>query len=274
MANRRMFSLDIVNSDAFLEMSTSAQALYFQIAMRADDDGFCSSPVMIQRVIGAKPNDLKNLIEKKFLLQARDGVVIVKHWWLHNTRRKDTFKHSNYLKDNADLKLDFNNSYTFDGDGKRYLNYNESDNKSLAETQQVVNENTTSRQQKNNEPLTQYKSKESKSNQKNLKESNLNHSNQIKDKDLRHDDGWIDEIDNYISDFKKRTTYDLGLVDKITTEAFNYVMEHIQEIKSPVNYFKSILTKNLDNQQTSHGYFPDDREVVVFDPSLDDEEEE
>lgn len=75
MANRRMFSLDVVDTDKFLEMPTSTQALYFQLGMRADDDGFVSSPKRITSLIGASPDDLKLLIAKGFVI-AFDNEVI------------------------------------------------------------------------------------------------------------------------------------------------------------------------------------------------------
>ena len=67
MANKRMFCLDIVNSDAFLDMPLSAQALYFHLGMRADDDGFIGNPKSIQRLAGASQDDLMLLITKRLL---------------------------------------------------------------------------------------------------------------------------------------------------------------------------------------------------------------
>lgn len=112
MANRRLFSLDVVDSDEFLEMPCSSQNLYFHIGVRCDDDGFCNSPNKIIKAIGASSDDLKVLLAKRFLLLCNGGVVLVKHWWLHNTKRKDRYKPSNYLKSNT-LYLDENNAYTF-----------------------------------------------------------------------------------------------------------------------------------------------------------------
>lgn len=117
MANRRCFSMAIVDSDAFLDMPSSAQNLYFHIGMRSDDDGFCASPMKIIKIVNASNDDLKLLIAKKFLLECNNGVVVVKHWWIHNTMRKDTYKPSNYLQDNPDLKLDTNKAYTFNENG-------------------------------------------------------------------------------------------------------------------------------------------------------------
>jgi len=129
MANRRMFSLDIVDSDAFLDMPSSAQNLYFHIGMRSDDDGFCANPNKIIKIVSGSTDDLKLLLAKKFLLECNNGVVVVKHWWMHNTKRKDTYKPSNYLLDNPELKIDEKKAYTFNDKGlpltSRQLSVNE-----------------------------------------------------------------------------------------------------------------------------------------------------
>ena len=79
MAERRMFTQKIVDSDAFLDMPLTTQALYFHLNMRADDDGFINNPKKIQRMIGASDDDLKLLIAKRFLLAFENGVVVIKH---------------------------------------------------------------------------------------------------------------------------------------------------------------------------------------------------
>lgn len=119
MAIRRMISLEIIDSDAFLDMPSSSQNLYFHIVGRADDDGFCDNPKKIIRTCGASNDDLLLLLTKKFLLECPNGVVVVKHWWLMNTKRKDRYKPSNYLKDN-NLYLDENNAYTFEKTDDHY----------------------------------------------------------------------------------------------------------------------------------------------------------
>ena len=68
MARKRMFDIEIVDTDLFLEMPQSTQNLYFHLGMRADDDGFVSNPKKIIRTIGANEDDLKILITKKFII--------------------------------------------------------------------------------------------------------------------------------------------------------------------------------------------------------------
>jgi len=120
MANRRCITLDIVDTDEFLDLPVSAQALYFHICVRADDDGFCDNAHKICKFTNTSFDDLSLLLKKKFLLQGNKGIVIVKHWWMHNTKRKDTYKQSPHLKDNLEICVDENNAYTFDKSKKRY----------------------------------------------------------------------------------------------------------------------------------------------------------
>lgn len=94
MANRRMFSLDVVDTDIFLDLPISSQALYFHLGMRADDDGFVSSPKRVTAMIGANQDDLKLLIAKGFVIALEDGIIVIRHWkqnnYIQNDRRKNT----------------------------------------------------------------------------------------------------------------------------------------------------------------------------------------
>lgn len=112
MAERRMFTQKIVDSDAFLDMPLSAQALYFHLNMRADDDGFVNNPKKIQRMIGASDDDLKLLIAKRFLLCFDSGIIVIKHWRMHNLLRKDRYCPTQYQDEMALLELKDNKSYT------------------------------------------------------------------------------------------------------------------------------------------------------------------
>ena len=92
MAERRMFAKTIIDSDTFIDMPLSAQALYFHLSMRADDDGFVNSPKRIQRMIGAADDDMKLLVAKSFLIPFESGIVVIKHWKIHNYIRGDRKK--------------------------------------------------------------------------------------------------------------------------------------------------------------------------------------
>jgi hypothetical protein len=112
MAERRMFSQQIIDSDAFLEMPLSAQALYFHLSMRADDDGFVDNPKKIQRMVSASGDDLKLLIVKRYILTFDSGVIVIKHWRIHNTLRNDRYKETVYLEEKAMLEIKGNKAYT------------------------------------------------------------------------------------------------------------------------------------------------------------------
>jgi len=112
MAQKRMFSLKIVDTDAFLDMPLSSQALYFHLAMRADDDGFVSNPKKISKVLGTQDDDLKVLLSKRFILPFESGVCVIKHWRIHNYIAKDRYNQTNYVKEKKQLKIKSNSSYT------------------------------------------------------------------------------------------------------------------------------------------------------------------
>ena len=114
MAERRMFAKTIIDSDAFLDMPLSSQALYFHLSMRADDEGFINNPKKIVRMIGASEDELKLLIAKHFVIPFESGVCVIKHWRIHNYIQKDRFKETVYQEERAMLTLKENNAYTLD----------------------------------------------------------------------------------------------------------------------------------------------------------------
>ena len=112
MAERRMFAKTIIDSDAFIDMPLSTQALYFHLSMRADDEGFINNPKKIMRMIGASEDDLKVLCLKKLIIPFESGIVAVKHWKIHNYIQKDRYKPTVYLEERSRLKLKDNGAYT------------------------------------------------------------------------------------------------------------------------------------------------------------------
>ena len=116
MAERRMFAKTIIDSDAFMEMPVTARLLYYDLSMRADDDGFINSPKKIQRMIGASDDDLRILITRKFIIPFESGVVVIKHWRIHNYIQKDRYKPTVYKDEMAKLSVKDNNAYSLDTD--------------------------------------------------------------------------------------------------------------------------------------------------------------
>lgn len=112
MAERRMFAKTIIDSDAFLDMPLSTQALYFHLSMRADDDGFINNPKKIQRTIGASDDDLKLLAVKNFIIPFESGVVVIKHWKIHNYIQSDRYKPTVYEDEKSMITTKNNKAYT------------------------------------------------------------------------------------------------------------------------------------------------------------------
>ncbi len=129
MARKRMFDLEIVDTDLFLEMPQSTQNLYFHLGMRADDDGFVSNPKKIVKTIGANDDDLKILFLKQFIIPFESGVVVIRHWKLNNYLRKDRYVETIYKEEKKQLIEDENGIYNLNcnigipNDNQRYTQY-------------------------------------------------------------------------------------------------------------------------------------------------------
>lgn len=107
-----MFAKTIVTSDAFLDMPPTARCLYFTLAMFADDDGFVNNPKSIMRQVGSTTDDMNILIAKKFVLVFESGVIVIKHWRIHNYIRGDRKHETKYAEEMAMLTTDDNGAYT------------------------------------------------------------------------------------------------------------------------------------------------------------------
>ena len=105
MATRRMFSLDVVNTDLFLDMPVSAQCLYFHLGMRADDDGFIASPKQIMRMATCTQDDMKILVSKGFVIPFESGIVVIRHWKQHNYIQSDRYRKTKYTEEKDRLEL-------------------------------------------------------------------------------------------------------------------------------------------------------------------------
>ncbi len=111
MAERRMFAKTIIDSDAFLDMPQTAQLLYFHLAMRADDDGFVNKPKTVMRMVGSRDDDLACLAAKKFIIPFESGVVVIKHWRIHNYIKNDRYVETKYKAEKDMLETDENKAY-------------------------------------------------------------------------------------------------------------------------------------------------------------------
>lgn len=114
MAEKRMFAKSIIDTDLFLEMPLTTQALYFHLSLRADDEGFVNAPKKIMRMIGASEDDIKILITKQFLIPFDSGVVVIKHWRIHNYIQKDRFKATFCTAERKLLSVEKSGVYSLD----------------------------------------------------------------------------------------------------------------------------------------------------------------
>lgn len=117
MAERRMFTKKVTDDDNFMSLSSSAQALYLHLSMSADDDGFCNQVSLSMFKAHASVQDLQALLEKRYIYQFENGVIVIKHWRMANALRKDRYTPTAFQEELAHLKLKDNGSYSWLPDG-------------------------------------------------------------------------------------------------------------------------------------------------------------
>ena len=113
MAERRMFTKKVTDDDNFMSLSSSAQALYLHLSMSADDDGFCNQVSASMFKAHASVQDLQALLEKRYIYQFENGVIVIKHWRMANALRKDRYTPTAFQEELAQLDLKENGSYTW-----------------------------------------------------------------------------------------------------------------------------------------------------------------
>lgn len=111
MADKRMFSTKVIGSDVFTSMPFSAQALYFQLCMSADDEGFLNNAKSVQRMLGASDADVEELLRQKFVIRFESGVMLIRHWKVNNYIAKDRFKESGFKSEKAMIQTDRDKAY-------------------------------------------------------------------------------------------------------------------------------------------------------------------
>lgn len=252
MARKRMFRLDVLETDAFMDMPLTTQALYFHLNLRADDDGFIGNPNQIVRLIGASSDDLKLLIAKRFVLVFEDGVIVIKHWRMHNTLSANRYKETNFIEDKALLKLKDNNAYTFAEDGE-----------SICDDHLIeISQRQTKDEQKTNKRRTQN------SIEKNSIEKNS--------KDIRHKYGEYKHVLLSDQDMEKlKADYQDDVIDKAITILDEYLETSGKTYK---NYYLVLKKWSLDRameeiRKGKHGK-PEGRTTTNADADAEREREE
>lgn len=113
MADRRMLTRKVTDDDNFMQLSSSAQALYLHLSMSADDDGFCNQVTLCMFKAHASVQDLEALLEKRYIYQFENGVIVIKHWRMANALRKDRYTPTTFQEELAQLQLKDNGAYTW-----------------------------------------------------------------------------------------------------------------------------------------------------------------
>lgn len=117
MAERRMFTKKVTDDDNFMALSSSAQALYLHLSMSADDDGFCNQVAISMFKAHASVQDLQTLLDKRYIYQFENGVIVIKHWRMANALRKDRYTPTAFQEELAKLGIKENGAYTWLPDG-------------------------------------------------------------------------------------------------------------------------------------------------------------
>ena len=150
MANKRMFSIDVTETDAFLEMPLTAQALYFHLGMRGDDDGFVSNPRSIMRVAGCSESDLTMLAEAGYIISFRSGVIVISDWKVNNNLRNDRYKPTTFQDERSMLSETANKRYILSNGNQMDTNGIPSDNQ-MTPQPNVTQRNQTQRSSNGND---------------------------------------------------------------------------------------------------------------------------
>lgn len=124
MAQRRMIDKDFVLSNNYLTMNNASQILYIRLLVSADDEGFVAN----SRLFVRRPSVLRELVTHELVYCFDGGLLLLRHWHVHNKIRKDMFKPTVYQAEKALVTLGSDNIY--------YLN-------SVTETDQSRTENVT-----------------------------------------------------------------------------------------------------------------------------------
>lgn len=146
MAERRMFAKTIIDSDAFIDMPLTAQAFYFHLSMRADDDGFVNNPKKIQRMIGCADDDMRLLIAKRFVIPFESGVCVIKHWKIHNYIQNDRYKETVYQDEKRLLITKENRAYSLSEEACIQIGYNMDTQNRLDKDSKELDKDSTSQQ--------------------------------------------------------------------------------------------------------------------------------
>lgn len=226
MKDRRMISESDIGSTKFIKNSLGAQALYMHLIVKADDDGFVSNALPVARMIGASQKEVDELVKNGYLLDMGDDVHVIKHWFINNTMRKETYKPTEYLNKRSKLYIKRNFAYTLNAE--KGVSAKGIIIPTVTSLQQLWDEHDAEAQQK----CALNKTKRNKTNKSKKKETKPNESNEIDDGFEEMDQNAFDKACNETAEiardlFKipKSPREDLIQIDTETEEPDDGFME-------------------------------------------------
>lgn len=217
MARKRMFDIEVVDTDLFLDMPQSTQNLYFHLGMRADDDGFVSNPKKIIKLVGANEDDLKILIAKSLIIPFESGIIVIRHWKLNNYLRKDRYIETIYKQEKSMLNEDENGVYSLGIPN---------DNQMLTSGQPSIEENSKEKKSKvSNKAFVPPTLDEIQKyiNEKELKVDGLHFYNYFTE------GNWIDSKGNKVKNWKQKLLTWNGYTESKETKAKNAMEEFLND---------------------------------------------
>lgn len=227
-----MFSMQIVDSDAFLDMPLSAQCLYFHLNMRADDDGFVSNPKRIAKLISAADDDLKILMAKNFVLTFDTGVMVIKHWRMHNTLSSGRYKETPYTEEKALLLLKENGAYSF------HEGYPIDDSHQVELGMRLSAKQIESRRRKSDEQVTN-------TDKIRLDKNSIDKSSRKPLKTLEDDKPGIPDDDEIVEFFAKRNMIEYAQEFRNMMKRYDWKDQYGQPFQS----WKAVAAKFIDKQK-------------------------
>lgn len=243
MAKRRMFSKEIVRSDAFLDLPVSSRELYFQLGMDTDDRGYIPNAKSVIRLIGANQGDLEPLITKGFLMIRGDTLILQKHFEINNIIRHDRFHETEYLEDLKKLFIKENGSYTEDEkQGKSMVSILgiPNDNQKPTDTNTILIQNNTIQ---NNSKSNSYSDSNSIQVYSQILVKILIDSNYIESKSLDEEEVKLIVIEPLLKNGIKPTE----LKEKINSFIKHIEYKDLDDISNKANYLKEYLDKDSDD---------------------------
>lgn len=228
-----MFSLDVVDTDIFLDMPASTQSLYFHLGMRADDDGFVSSPRKITNMVNCSNDDLKLLIAKGYVIAFESGILVIREWKVNNYIQKDRYKATKYIHEKNRIEVGIDGSY------KLLQDVSEMDSRCIQNISEVETQVNIGKVSKGKDST----------------------DNQLTAKKVR-------ELANYYSNCFRRIIPPVHL-DKLKTyldygmeiELIEYIMEYSADKKEPWKYCCKVIENSAINMVTTLGDFKSNLKV-------------